>query len=212
MDFISKMASASRVETVKVVSNEHLNANNTLFGGYLMCWIDEIAFMCACRYVGRKTCVTVGIDNVTFKASQKLGDHVYLLAQVVYVGHSSMEIEVHVHTESMGSNQRVQTNIAALTFVLLDEKLKPCLVPRLILDTLESQKRHRETELRIKVKKRLSGFIEKNLNRGPNIGATVSHQKSIWPRSFHIASRVHHGLVMFFERQGVRLPIAPRFF
>lgn len=160
-----KKSSLSRVHTVKVVSNEHLNANNTLFGGYLMCWIDEVAFMCACRYAGRKTCVTVSIDDVSFMQSQKLGDHVHLSAQVVRVGQSSMQIVAIVEVEDTISGVRTITNKAHLTFVALGNNLKPSSVPKLILDTLDSEGLHREHELRSKVKKRMSRFIEKGKER-----------------------------------------------
>jgi acyl-CoA hydrolase len=157
------------VTTQKIVAGEHLNPNGILFGGYLMCWMDEIAFMCARRFTGKPSCVTVNIDNITFKTPIKLGEHIHLSAQVNHVGTSSMEIEVKVERENPKTLVRTHTNNAHLTFVCLNKKHRPVEVPRLILETIEDQRKQQEAQIRSRVRKRLGRFLERKLSEDWNV-------------------------------------------
>ena len=120
---------STAVATRKIVCGEHLNPNGTLFGGNLMSWMDEVAFMCAIRFTGRPTCVTVNIDNITFRSPIRLGENIVLTATANHVGHSSIEIQVEVDREDPASHSLTRTNVAHLTFVCLNDAFKPVQVP-----------------------------------------------------------------------------------
>lgn len=160
---LAKTRRSSFIETRKIVANEHLNPNGTLFGGYLMCWMDEVAFMCARRFSGHATCVTANIDNIVFKTPIRLGEHVILSATVNQVGRTSMVIEVRIETENHKTGLKTYTNSAHLTFVCLNEKFKPIPVPKLVLETSEDEQKNREAILRTKVRKRLTNFLDKKV-------------------------------------------------
>lgn len=153
----------SLVTTQRIVAGEHLNPNGVLFGGYLMCWMDEIAFMCARRFTGKPSCVTVNIDNITFRTPIKIGEHIHLSAWVNHVGKTSMEIEVKVEREDPRTLERTNTNNAYLTFVCLNKNLRPVEVPRLVLESIEDQKKNQEAQIRARVRKRLGSFLERKL-------------------------------------------------
>lgn len=159
----AKTRSSSLIMTHKMVSHEHLNANGTLFGGYLMCWIDEVALMCARRFSGSSKCVTLRMDNVTFQAPVQLGNHLILSAWVNLAGESSMQVEVRVEKEDTEQSIVRLTNSAFLTFVKLDSPLKPSPVPRLILETNEDIRKNMESRLRIKVSRRLDRFLSRKI-------------------------------------------------
>jgi acyl-CoA hydrolase len=163
MTTATKTPKDSIVQTRKIVSNEHLNPNGVLFGGYLMCWIDEIAFMSARRYAGSPSCVTVNIDNISFMEPIQLGEEVQLTACVNYVGNTSMEIGVKVEKEGSSHTDLKHTNSAYLTFVCLDKNFRPTQVPSLRLETEEDQRRYQEAYLRLKVRKRLKTHFENKL-------------------------------------------------
>ena len=158
-----KSRASSLVSSQKIVAGEHLNPNGVLFGGYLMSWVDEIAFICARRYTGKPGCVTVNIDNITFKTPIRLGEHVHLSAQVNAVGRSSMEIEVIVEKENPHSQDRTRTNTAHLTFVCLGKNFRPISVPRLALETIEDHRKGQESRLRNRVRRRLGAFLERKI-------------------------------------------------
>ncbi len=156
-----KTRQQSSVTTRKIISGEHLNPNGTLFGGYLMCWMDEVAFLCARRFTGLPTCVTVNIDNITFRNPLRLGEHILLTAAVNHAGRSSMEIQVNVEREDAVTHELTHTNSAHLTFVCLDERSKPKAVPKLTLESADDRLKNKEALLRIRVRRRLINFLSK---------------------------------------------------
>lgn len=171
--------SLSLITSRKIVAHEHLNSNGTLFGGYLVCWIDEVAFMCARRYTGNLFCVTVNIDNLTFKTPLRLGDHLLLSACVNNVGRTSMFIEVQVAKEDPFTHECTPTNTAHLTFVCLDKEQTPLPVPQLILETEEDFRKNGEAQLRSKVRKRLSRFLERKVSlERPNENMELRPERS----------------------------------
>jgi acyl-CoA hydrolase len=176
---IAKPRSSSLITSRKIVGHEHLNPNGTLFGGYLMSWMDEVAFMCARRFSGRPTCVTASVDSLSFKTPLFLGEHVFLSATVCAVGRTSMQIEVLISKEDPFTGECNVTNAAYLTFVCLDEKLKPITVPDLLTETQEDIQKNREAKIRYKVRKRLNAYLDKRLKCDySDLESTVSQSKA----------------------------------
>jgi acyl-CoA hydrolase len=144
--------------TRKIVAPDQLNPNGTLFGGTLMSWIDEVAFMSARRHSGRPFVVTASIDNISFLMPLRLGEHVILTSQVNYVGRTSMEIGVKVEREDPYTGERAQATTAYLTFVALDKQNRPTAVPRLKLENEEDHRRADEARLRVRVRERVRDY------------------------------------------------------
>ncbi|HTL12153.1 MAG TPA: acyl-CoA thioesterase [Bdellovibrionota bacterium] len=151
--------------TRKIVSPDLLNPNGTLFGGVIMSWIDEVAFMSARRYSGRPFVVTSAIDNNTFLMPHRTGDHVILTSQVNYAGRTSMEIGVKVEREDAYTGERQPATSAYLTFVALDKRGKPAPIPELKLENAEDQRRHDEAVLRQRVRARIRTHLKKKYER-----------------------------------------------
>jgi len=158
---LEKSPKDSAFLTRKIVTSDQLNPNGTLFGGVIMAWIDEVAFMSARRYSGRPFVVTASIDNITFMMPLRLGDHVILTSQVNYVGNTSMEIGVKVERENPYTGERAQATSAYLTFVALDKHGRPKPLPKLILETPEDQRRYEEARLRVKVRERIRAHLKR---------------------------------------------------
>lgn len=161
---LSKSPQESIIESRKIVSPEMLNPNGTLFGGVIMSWIDEIAFMTARRHSGRPFVVTVSIDHISFLIPIKMGEHIFLSACVNYVGTSSMEIGVKVEKEDPYTGDRVHANSAYLTFVSLDEAGKPTKVPELKLYSDDDIRRYKEARLRVRIREKLRRRMKRKLN------------------------------------------------
>lgn len=151
--------------TRKIAAPEQLNPNGTLFGGVIMSWIDEVAFMSARRYAGVPFVVTASIDNITFVMPLRAGEHIVLSSSVNYVGKTSMEIGVKVEREDPYTGQRTQATSAYLTFVALNKKGKPISVPRLKLETGEDVRRYEEARLRARIRARLRNHLKRKLGR-----------------------------------------------
>ena len=139
--------SRSFVQMTELILPNHMNALDTAFGGVIMSWIDIAASISASRYCA-KNVVTASIDDVHFLAPVHKGDVVCLTAQVNYTHKTSMEIGVKVTAENTRTQSLRHTVTAYLTFVALDEKHKPTLIPPLLLETEEEKKRFEQAKIR----------------------------------------------------------------
>jgi acyl-CoA hydrolase len=143
----------SLVEMREMVMPNHTNPQNTIFGGVVMSWIDIAAAMCASRHCARPV-VTVHIDTITFKEPIKIGHHVRIVARLTYVGNTSMEIEVVVHSENPYTGDSRVTTTAFLTFVAVNEFGKPVSVPPMKIETDEEKKRFSDGKKRALLRKK----------------------------------------------------------
>jgi len=148
---VSKTVDASRVESYHVIRPGHLNVTNRLYGGLLMSWMDELAGVTAKKHAERSY-LTVSADNFTFIKSARQNDTVVTQAKLVWVGSSSMEIQVDAFVEYMDSS-REKICTARFMMVAIDEDSKPTKVPQLILQTEEERQAFREGEERNQLRK-----------------------------------------------------------
>ena len=148
---VSKTVDASRVESYHVIRPGHLNVTNRLYGGLLMSWMDELAGVTAKKHAERSY-LTVSADNFTFIKSARQNDTVVTQAKLVWVGSSSMEIQVDAFVEYMDSS-REKICTARFMMVAIDEDSKPTKDPQLILQTEEERQAFREGEERNQLRK-----------------------------------------------------------
>lgn len=149
MQVKSKKVSESAVVTRYLVMPNDTNPQNSIFGGVVMSWIDMVAAMVAERHSHRPV-VTVHIDDISFKAPIKIGDHVLIQASLNYVGKTSMLVGVKVIAENPFTGISRHTTTAYLTFVALDDIGKPIEVCKVIPETDEEKRRYEEGEKRLK--------------------------------------------------------------
>jgi acyl-CoA hydrolase len=148
MNIKAKTVKESSVETRYLVMPNDTNPQNSIFGGVVMSWIDMTAAMVAERHSGRPV-VTVHIDDISFKAPIKIGDHVLIKASINYVGKSSMFIGAKVIAENPFNGDKRHTTTAYLTFVALDDIGKPIEIPQIIAETDDEKRRMIEGEARL---------------------------------------------------------------
>lgn len=82
--------------TRKLVKPGDLNANNTLFGGALLRWIDEEAGIYAMSKVNDQRVVTKFMSEINFITKAKQGDIVEIGLDLHSVGRSSLTFNCHV--------------------------------------------------------------------------------------------------------------------
>lgn len=92
MDEVGEMDFRTR----KWVRPEDLNANDTLFGGSVLRWVDEEAAIHAILQLGQQRVVTKFMSSVEFVASARLGDLVELGLHVVRFGRTSLTMRAEV--------------------------------------------------------------------------------------------------------------------
>ncbi len=103
------------------------NANNTIFGGVLLSYIDQAGFIEASRQAPHRY-VTITMDKVEFKKPVFIGDIVSFYADTTRIGRTSIGIHVTVkgeHRRPGQTGQRVVLTEADLTYVATDDDNKP---------------------------------------------------------------------------------------
>lgn len=111
-----------RFLTRKLVKPEDLNANNTLFGGRLLEWVDEEAAIYAAIESRHKRVVTKSISAINFIAPARQGDVVEIGVALKRVGKTSLTLEVQVRDLT---TQNIIVNIDEMVFVCVDENGRP---------------------------------------------------------------------------------------
>lgn len=127
------------------------NFSGNVHGGDLLKLLDQVAYACASRYAGCYA-VTLSVDQVIFRQPIHVGELVTFLASVNYVGRTSMEIGIKVVAEDIRSRSVRHTNSCFFTMVAMSAVRHPIPVPPLSLNTETQLKRHREAELRRKMR------------------------------------------------------------
>ncbi|HSW58831.1 MAG TPA: acyl-CoA thioesterase [Dehalococcoidales bacterium] len=126
------------------------NAGN-VHGGVIMRLIDSTASVVATRHA-RSTCVTASIDRLDFLYPVYAGDLVTFKASLNFVGTKSMEIGVRVETENLITGEIRHTASAYVTYVSLDKSGRPKILPPLISETAEEQRRNQDAKSRREVR------------------------------------------------------------
>lgn len=107
----------------KVVFPGTLNANETLFGGELMKWMDEVAFICATRAT-RQRMFTAKVENLEFICPVKENSIAEVVANVKNAGSVKLEVEVQIFSEPLYSSEQHLAAKAVFVMTALNEKNK----------------------------------------------------------------------------------------
>ena len=110
----------------KLVLPEHMNHQGSLFGGYLLMWIDEVAYMTANLHFPGHRFVTIALDNVEFKHRIECGEIICFLALLEKQGNTSLTYRRSVTgTREQSDKLLFETRVS---FVSVDDKGKKVLL------------------------------------------------------------------------------------
>jgi uncharacterized protein (TIGR00369 family) len=142
-----KRIKESSILLAQVMNPQDANPAGNVHGGVIMKLIDTAAGSAAMKH-SRSNCVTASIDRLDFHNPVFIGDLVTLRAGLNFTGKSSMEVGVRVESQNLLTGEIRHTVSAYMTFVALDKNGKPIVIPSLILETPEEQRRNREAQAR----------------------------------------------------------------
>jgi acyl-CoA hydrolase len=101
----------------KLVQPEHMNEQGALFGGYLLKWMDEFAYITASlNYPGNRF-VTIGLDKVEFRHPIALGEILRFSVNESRKGTTSVEYLVEVFGEKEAASDNTALFATKITFV-----------------------------------------------------------------------------------------------
>lgn len=106
-----------------IVRYEHLNFYDTLFGGQMLSWVDEFAWLTAARDFPGSRLVTRGMDKISFEKSVPNGSILRFHILPHKLGNSSVTYNVDVYADSPGVvGKEVLVFSTKVTFACIDNE------------------------------------------------------------------------------------------
>jgi acyl-CoA hydrolase len=112
--------SQSRTIQTHLVLPPDTNHHETIFGGRVLSYIDEIGAITAMKHCNMPV-VTASIDSVDFLSSARVGDVLEMEAIVSSTGRTSMEVYVRVQSKNLLTGETKLTTESFLTFVAVED-------------------------------------------------------------------------------------------
>lgn len=121
----NQLLEMSTVSQWRVIFPLMLNANNTLFGGEIMRWMDELTYICATRFARTKL-FTAYTEPVHFDRPARVDDVVELRAKVCKITPVRIYVKVELFKEEVLSGERTLVAHSTFVYVSLNDKMLPC--------------------------------------------------------------------------------------
>jgi len=110
------------MDNYKLVMPEHLNHFGYLFGGNMLQWIDEIAWIAVNLEFPGMRFVTIAMDNVVFRESVREGAILKFVTERTKLGRTSVQYGVKVFdVAAKGESSTREVFHISVTLVRLDE-------------------------------------------------------------------------------------------
>ena len=97
----------------RLVMSKDLNGAHKLFGGTILAWIDEQAYIEVISLLGSQNVVTKYISAVEFISGATIGETVEITTEVVSVGRTSITLKIEV------INSTTQKTIAVVNEIVM---------------------------------------------------------------------------------------------
>lgn len=114
------------MQNYQLVLTEHLNHYGFLFGGTLLKWVDESAYICARLDHPGKSFVTVGMDSVSYKKRVALGSILLFNVEKIKTGTTSVTYRVVASVVSSFGGDCSEIFSTMVTFVCIDKEGNKC--------------------------------------------------------------------------------------
>ncbi|HMB16043.1 MAG TPA: acyl-CoA thioesterase [Pelovirga sp.] len=107
------------MDNFTIVRPEHLNHHGYLFGGVMLKWVDENAWLAASRDYPGCNLVTIGMAACRFKHRVKNGSILRFHMHKNHQGQTSVTYDVTVFADAPGALSEEEVFSTAITFVRL---------------------------------------------------------------------------------------------
>ena len=109
------------MESHKLVLPEHLNQFGYLFGGNMLKWVDEFAWIAASLEHPHCNFVTIAFDRVAFHKGVKEGTILKFIAMETKLGNTSVQYKIDVYRGRCQEENDEAVFTTQVTFVNIDE-------------------------------------------------------------------------------------------
>lgn len=121
---MEEIIKASETRQFKAIFPNTLNANETLFGGQAMQWMDEVAYITATRFT-RQRMFTVNTENIRFIKAVQANSIVEVVGRVEKAEAVKLRVKVEIYVEEMYGKAREKAIEGVFMFAALDESKRP---------------------------------------------------------------------------------------
>jgi acyl-CoA hydrolase len=118
------------MDNFTIVRPEHLNHHGYLFGGAMLRWVDEYAWIAAALDFPGCSLVTRALDNIVFRRRVVSGAILRFNSVPVRQGTSSVTYRVCVFADEPGATVEIEIFDTTITFVRVDRDGKKIALPR----------------------------------------------------------------------------------
>lgn len=118
-----ELNNSAETRQCKMVFPGTLNANGTLFGGEMLKWMDEVAFITATR-VTRQKMFTAKVKEIEFIEPVYENSIVEVVGNLKKAGPVKLEISVSLYSESLHEPDQQKAAEAVFVMTALDEQNK----------------------------------------------------------------------------------------
>ena len=116
------------MQNFQLVLTEHLNHYGYLFGGTLLKWVDESAYICARLDHPGKSFVTAGMEEVSYKKRVELGSILRFNVVKEKTGKTSVTYKVVASVASSIKGECADIFSTMVTFVCIDKDGNKCAI------------------------------------------------------------------------------------
>lgn len=113
----------------KIVLPEYLNDQGYLFGGNLLKWVDEYAYITASLDFPGSRFVTISLNQVNFEHPVLPGEILLFEINNIHTGNTSLKYEVKVFGKKLTPLKEPLFK-TTISFVNVDAKGKPLSIPK----------------------------------------------------------------------------------
>ncbi|NLF19424.1 MAG: acyl-CoA thioesterase [Lentisphaerae bacterium] len=117
------------MDLLTIVRPEHMNHYGNLFGGQMLKWIDEYAYLVAVRDFPGARLVTRAMADVSFTRGVKCGSTLRFEVRRGAVGTTSVRYSVRVFAQECGEIEEYHVFETTITFVCVDRNQQKTALP-----------------------------------------------------------------------------------
>ncbi|MBD0777107.1 acyl-CoA thioesterase [Maribacter sp. ANRC-HE7] len=114
----------SETRQFKAIFPNTLNANDTLFGGQAMQWMDEVAYITATRFTHQRM-FTVNTEKIRFLKAIEPNSIVEVVGRIERAHPIKLRVKVEIHVEEMYGLGREKAIEGVFVFASVDENRRP---------------------------------------------------------------------------------------
>ncbi len=114
----------SETRQFKAIFPNTLNANETLFGGQALQWMDEVAYITATRFTRQKM-YTVKVINIEFLKTVSPNSIVEVVGYIEKAEMVRLNVKVEIYMEEMYGQGREKAMQGVFVFATLDKHHRP---------------------------------------------------------------------------------------